>query len=100
MNSLTGPKIGMPKACASCTKYQHRGYDEDEYCPFQKRSALYDQPTKTPYGRCQQHGIEVFATQICSNYDQEPHAVALPVENRPYPRIPIQQDLVPATNSQ
>lgn len=96
MKPVTGPKIGMPKACISCTQYQHSGYDQDEHCPFPKRFASSDKPTKTEFGDCLQHGVEVFATQICSNYDPEPHVVPAPVENRPCPRIPIQQDLVPA----
>lgn len=86
-------KIGMPKACISCTQYQHRGFDVDEHCPFPKRFASSIPPTKTPYGLCDQHCAEVFATQLCCNYQPEPDAEPYTVENRPRPRIPIQQDL-------
>ena len=87
-------KIGMPKACISCTRYEHLGYDKDEHCPFPKPFASSPQPTKTPYGLCGLHDAEVFATQLCSNYQPEPDAAPYTVENRPSPRIPIQQDLV------
>lgn len=86
--------IGMPLACISCTRYRAEGFDYDEHCPFVASTSLGDKPTRTPFGRCDRHGVEVFATQICSNYDPEPHVSPRPVANRPAPRVPIQQDLM------
>ena len=83
----------MPRACVSCEHYQHLGKDHDDHCPFPTRSALERKSTQTPYGRCQHHGVEVFATQICNQHTADPLIKCIDVTNRPEPRAPIQEGM-------
>lgn len=91
MTNETMIKISMPKACISCERYSHKGYDQDKHCPFQKRSALAKDPVRTPWGFCSLHGVEVFATQLCASHEPEPFANLVDVTNRCEPRTPIQE---------
>lgn len=85
--------MSMPRACISCTQYEHLGWDHDDHCPFKSESALGERKTRTPFGRCALHGQEVFGTQICNNYDADPQVNPTPVENRPVARAPIQETM-------
>lgn len=84
----------MPKACISCQHYSNVGYDEDVHCPFTRQSASAPKPTRTPYGHCDRHGCEVFATQLCNSYLVEPFVFPKEVTNRPEPRVAIQERLL------
>ncbi|WAM50340.1 hypothetical protein [Vreelandella venusta] len=86
------PFIRSPKACVSCQHYEHQGFDEDKHCPFQ-RSGLKEKPTRTPYGQCSRHGVQVFATQICNAHALDPHIECFDVVNRPEPRVAIQEGM-------
>lgn len=83
-----------PRACVSCDHYQQVGKDHDSHCPFPVRSSLEGKPTKTPYGKCRHHGVEVFATQVCGAHAPDPMIECIDVTNRPEPRTPIQEGMV------
>ena len=85
------PFMHSPKACVSCQSYEHQGFDEDKHCPFQRHSGLQAKPTRTPYGQCSRHGVQVFATQICNVHAPDPHIKCFDVVNRPEPREVIQE---------
>ena len=87
------PFMHSPKACVSCQSYDHQGFDEDKHCPFQRRSGLQEKPTRTPYGQCSRHGVQVFATQICNAHAPDPHIKCFDVINRPEPREAIQEGM-------
>ncbi|MGQ7253933.1 hypothetical protein [Vreelandella titanicae] len=87
------PFMYSPKACVSCQQYQHLGFDEDKHCPFQQRSSLQQKPSRTPYGRCDRHCVQVFATQICNAHAPDPHIECFDVSNRPEPRVAIQEGM-------
>lgn len=89
----TEPFMYSPRACVSCQQYQHQDFDEDKHCPFQQRSSLQQTPSRTPYGRCDRHGVQVFATQICNAHAPDPHIECFDVINRPEPRVAIQEDM-------
>lgn len=76
----------MPRACVSCEHYQQLGSAQDAHCPFPRS-------TQTPYGRCQHHGVEVFATQICNQHTADPLIECVDFTNRPEPRSPIQEGM-------
>jgi hypothetical protein len=90
---MADPFMRSPKACVSCKKYQHLGFDQDKHCPFESRSALQQKPNRTPYGRCDRHGVQVFATQICNDHAPDPHIECFDVSNRPEPRVAIQEGM-------
>lgn len=84
--------LRMPKACISCVHYEPLGFDDDEHCPFPPRPYSVDsKPGRTPYGSCNVHMAEVFATEICGAHEPEPQVMLAPVQNRPEPRNPIQE---------
>ena len=87
----TEPFMYSPKACVSCQQYAHIGFDEDKHCPFQQRSSLQQKPSRTPYGRCDRHGVQVFATQICNAHAPDPQIKCFDVINRPEPRVITQE---------
>lgn len=74
-------KVEMPKACISCQTFCPKGYAEDKYSPFVAR---FNKPKpKTQYGRCESQQRDVFATELCGQYEQEPNAIVFEVKNRP-----------------
>ncbi|MGP8288977.1 hypothetical protein ACT3OH_01760 [Vreelandella zhanjiangensis] len=83
-----------PKACVSCQQYAHLGFDEDKHCPFAMHSSLQHKPSRTPYGRCDRHGVQVFATQICNSHTPDPHIECFEATNRPEPRVAIQESML------
>lgn len=87
------PQITMPKACDSCVHYTAIGFAYDEHCPFKGAFASSQKPSRTPYGRCDVHCSQVFATEICESYEVEPFVLAIPVTNRPVPMNPRQERL-------
>lgn len=87
-------QIEMPRSCISCEHYSHAGYDDDKHCPFSRSSASAQKPTRTPYGQCNLHGSEVFATEICNSHEPEPFVQLVDVTNRPEPRTAIQERLL------
>ncbi|WP_404472943.1 hypothetical protein LG301_01955 [Vreelandella venusta] len=87
------PFMRSPKACVSCRQYKHLGYDQDEYCPFENTHALQQKPNRTPYGRCDRHRVEVFASQICNSHESDPQIECFEVSNRPEPRVAIQEGM-------
>lgn len=89
----TEPFMYSPKACVSCQQYAHLGFDEDKHCPFTQQSSLQQKPSRTPYGRCDRHGVQVFATQICNAHAPDPHIECFDVSNRPEPRVAIQEGM-------
>ncbi|MEL7893462.1 hypothetical protein [Vreelandella neptunia] len=89
----TEPFMYSPRACVSCQQYQHLAFDEDKHCPFQQRSSLQQNPSRTPYGRCDRHDVQVFATQICNAHAPDPHIACFDVINRPEPRVAIQEGM-------
>ena len=91
---MTEPQLQMPKACISCEHYAHAGYAEDQHCPFSGGSASAPKPTRTPYGQCDLHGCEVFATEICNSHEPEPFVHLVDVTNRPEARTAIQERLL------
>lgn len=91
---MSEARIQMPRACDSCEHYQPVGFDEDKHCPFARQSASAPKPTRTPYGRCDLHGCEVFATEICNSHEPEPFVDLVEVINRPEPRTAIQEKLL------
>lgn len=91
--TVAEPFMHSPRACVSCQHYVHQGFDEDKHCPFQQRSSLQQSPSRTPYGRCDRHGVQVFATQICNSHEPDPHMACFDVTNRPEPREAIQEGM-------
>lgn len=91
---MSEPQLRMPRACISCEHYSHAGHDEDRHCPFTSQYASAPKPTRTPFGRCDLHGAEVFATEICSSHAPEPFVHLVDVTNRPEPRAAIQEGLL------
>lgn len=87
------PQIKMPRACVSCVHYHPMGFDQDEHCPFPKPFSLSPKPMRTPFGHCDIHQAEAFATEICNSYEVEKFVVPVDVENRPAPRVPKQERL-------
>jgi|GEM_PF-819408 len=86
------PEVGMPKSCISCSHYQVKGYDQDDYCPF-KDAFTGQSKQRTQFGVCGLHRSEVFATEICNSYSAEPYVVPIPVFNRPSSRSGLQERL-------
>ena len=77
-------KVLMPKACISCQAFCPKGYAEDQHSPFITK---FDKlASKTQYGQCGETNNSVFATEICSGYQQEPNADVFTVTNRPQPK--------------
>ena len=77
-------KVLMPKACISCQEFCPKGFTKDEYSSFEKR---FNKPKpKTQYGQCGKTNNSVFATEICTGYQQEPNADVFEVTNRPKPK--------------
>ena len=77
-------KVLMPKACISCQAFCPKGYAEDQHSPFITK---FDRPKpKTQYGQCGKTNNSVFATEICTGYQQEPNADVFAVTNRPQPK--------------
>ncbi|EDM46245.1 hypothetical protein [Marinobacter algicola] len=91
---MSQPQIQMPRACDSCEHYKPVGWDEDKHCPFKGQSASSPKPTRTPFGQCDLHGTEVFATEICNSHEPEPFVHLVDVTNRPEPRTAIQERLL------
>ncbi|MGP4843355.1 hypothetical protein ACTXGQ_04420 [Marinobacter sp. 1Y8] len=91
---MNEPQLQMPRACISCEHYSHAGYDEDRHCPFTGPHASSPKPTRTQWGRCDLHGTEVFATEICNSHEPEPFVHLVDVTNRPGPRTAIQERLI------
>ncbi len=81
-------KISMPKACVSCQHFKHLGRCADEYSPH--KTSWGERKLNTKYGKCSIHLTEVFATELCKQFSQEPDAEVFPVENRPEPKEPRQ----------
>ena len=74
-------KVELPKACISCQAFRVKGFAEDKYSPFVAR---FNKPEpKTQYGRCESSGNDVFVTEICERYQQEPNTIVFVVKNRP-----------------
>lgn len=94
VEEMTDPQLRMPRACISCEHYSHEDYAEDEHCPFKPQFASSPKPTRTPWGQCNLHGAEVFATEICNSHEPEPFVHLVDVTNRPEPRTPIQERLL------
>ena len=94
-NQLTGqePFMNSPQACISCRQYSHLGFDFDDHCPFKQPSASQLKPTRTPYGWCDRHRVQVFATQICNSHSPDPQIACFEVANRPEPRVAIQEGM-------
>lgn len=90
---IAEPFLQMPAACLSCVHYEHKGFDEDDHCPF-GRDHTGRTHTRTHYGTCSKHRCEVFGTQICNGYECDPQILSFPVANRPEPRTPIQERLL------
>lgn len=86
------PQVQMPRACVSCDHYSHSGYAEDKHCPYTNRWG--ESSERTQYGRCDLHGTEVFATEICNSHEPEPFVHLVDVTNRPEPRAAIQERLL------
>lgn len=87
----------MPKACISCQHYKHLGVDDDPMCVSETQRWMHElrgDPMRTAYGRCDRHGCEVFATQLCNSYLVELFVYPKDVTNRPEPRIAIQEILL------
>lgn len=85
-STVTISKVSMPKACVSCQHFQHIGRCADEYSPH--KTSWGARKLNTKYGQCHHHLIEVFATELCKQFKQEPDADVFPVENRPKPKEP------------
>jgi hypothetical protein len=77
-------KVLMPKACISCQAFCPKGYAEDQHSPFISRFGL--PKPRTQYGQCGKTNNSVFATEICTGYQQEPSANVFTVTNRPQPK--------------
>ena len=74
-------KVLMPMACISCQAFCPKGYSEDQQSPFITK---FDKPApKTQYGKTNN---SVFATEICTGYQQELNADVFAVTNRPQPK--------------
>lgn len=86
---MKAPELSMPRACVSCVHFTGIGFDNDEHSPFEPDH--WSRKKRTPYGSCELHGSEVFATEICNSYQAEKCVVTRPVENRPAPRCPRQE---------
>ena len=86
--TVTISKISMPKACVSCVHFKHLGRCADKYSPH--KPSWGDKIATTKYGKCSRHMTEVFATELCKQFSQEPDAEVFPVENRPEPKEPRQ----------
>ncbi|MBB1368681.1 hypothetical protein H5154_20280 [Pseudoalteromonas sp. SR44-5] len=77
-------KVDMPKACISCQAFYPKGYAEDHLSPFITK---FDKAKpKTQYGQCGKTNNSVFATEICTGYQQEPNADVFTVINRAEPK--------------
>lgn len=88
--TVQAPAVTMPKACVSCTHYTGLGFDNDAHCPFTN----WGRPkSRSPFGECSAHKQEVFATEICGSYQCDPTVLCVPIENRPHPRSPMQEQL-------
>ncbi|MDX1816076.1 MAG: hypothetical protein R3180_00045 [Marinobacter sp.] len=83
----------MPKACISCVHYQNLGWKHDQHCPFKADFASSPAKTRTPFGHCDLHRSNVFATEICNSHHTEPFVKTTAVQNRPEPMTPIQERL-------
>jgi len=90
--AVAEPLLQMPRSCISCEHYQHIGHDNDKHCPFRDRHG--ETHGKTSFGRCDLHGHEVFATEICNSHEPEPFVELVTVTNRPEPRAVIQERLL------
>tara|TARA_B110000196_G_C20782122_1_gene491543 strand:+ start:268 stop:534 length:267 start_codon:yes stop_codon:yes gene_type:complete len=77
-------KVLMPKACISCQAFCPKGYAEDQHSPFTSTFGL--PKPRTQYGQCGKTNNSVFATEICTGYQQEPNADVFAVTNRPQPK--------------
>ena len=77
-------KVLMPEACISCQAFCPKGYAEDQYSPFITK--LGKPKSKTQYGQCGKTNNSVFATEICTDYQQEPNADVFAVTNRSQPK--------------
>ncbi|MFU2508669.1 hypothetical protein [Pseudoalteromonas sp. ASV78] len=84
-------KITMPKACISCQAYKHIGKTDDPHCPHTDWRG--QAKTKTRYGKCQTHGTQVFITELCNQYQQEPFIEVVDADNRPTAKQPRQERL-------
>ncbi len=90
MTAINPCSVQMPKACISCVHFTGQGFADDEHCPFED----WNGPKKrTPFGTCGQHRQEVFATEICGSYQCEAGVISHQVDNRPQPRLPLQEQL-------
>ncbi len=77
-------KVLMARACMSCQAFCQNGYAENQHSPFITK---FDKPApKTQYGQCGKTDNSVFATEICTGYQQEPNANVFTVTNRPQPK--------------
>ncbi|MBH0051425.1 hypothetical protein [Pseudoalteromonas sp. SWYJZ19] len=77
-------KVFMLRACISCQAFCPKCYAEDQRSPFITKL---DKPKpKTQYGQCGKTNNSVFASEICTGYQQEPNADVFAVTNRPQPK--------------
>lgn len=87
-----GNLITMPKACISCQAYKHIGKADDKHCPHTDWRG--QSKTKTRYGQCQVHKTQVFITELCNQYQQEPFIEVVDADNRPEAKQPRQERLL------
>lgn len=92
MSHITISPITMPKACVSCQFFKHIGRCADKYSPH--KPAWGEKISTTKYGKCNLHMTEVFITELCEQFKQEPHTEVYPVKNRPRPKEPRQAILI------
>jgi len=86
-------KITMPKSCISCQNFKFKGTTHDEHCPFVAADQWSAKPTRTKFGQCAVTKTNVFITELCPSYEQEPYINVVPVTNRPSPMQPHQNQL-------
>ncbi len=89
-------KLTLPKSCCSCQHYTPIGFKDDEHCPHTYKNGIGKETgrkTRTRYGRCSKTKTEVFMTELCPNYKQEPYINVVDVTNRPAPMNPHQVSL-------
>ena len=85
--------VMMPRACISCRHYTQKGFAEDKHC-YLYDSKYKDGTPRKPFGDCTHHRAEVFASEICEQYQVEEGVEPQPVTNRPEPKHPRQERLI------
>lgn len=84
----------MPKSCIACENYCVKGYAFDKHSPFKDWRGNPKHNGRVQYGFCSWHECEVFATEICNDFDPPPDTELVEVVNRPEPKEIIQARLL------